>query len=140
MCFYLFINCVVILDIGGIVMHFRRGSLLYKLSLMLCAFSFYTASVCVCVCNPLSVSVCVCVCVVWSRLHAACGGCSGAQCGGGSTKPLLLPQPRYVCVLILTGLTRDKMHWVSPGSTRQLFAILRLYKPDSKKVGTLYKL
>ncbi len=61
MCFYLFINCVVILDIGGIVMHFRRGSLLYKLSLMLCAFSFYTASVCVCVCNPLSVSVCVCV-------------------------------------------------------------------------------
>lgn len=47
-----------------------------------------------CVCNPLSVSVCV----DWSRLHAACGGCSGAQCGGGSTKPLLLPQPRCVCV------------------------------------------
>lgn len=42
----------------------------------------------------------------------------------------------HVCVLVLAGMTRGKMYWVSPGSTRQLFAIRRLYTYPAVSLDT----
>lgn len=89
----------------------------------------------------------MCVCVLsgadCARHVADVAGLSAAEvqqslssCRSRSVSVCAFLFAMHVCVLLLAGITRGKMYWVSPGSTRQLFAIRRLYTYPAVSLDT----